>query len=339
MSQLEWLEHELHAWSSFVIVPLFALANAGVPLSPDASRRRGRLARDDRRRRGPRVGQAGGDRRCRLARDPVAPRRPPRGCLVAAHRWGLVRSAGSASRCRCSSPGWRSTTRVSSTRRGSASWPRPCSRPPSVLSCCAAPVGRREHGARTRRGPPARRAYGRGADGDRTRYLLDAIEALYQLSYGPVGLISVRQRCRTLPIASEDGRHRSFDHRSACRDGGREPRCSGPDGPFHVPLFDAHGRVDLVADRGDGLLRLQCKTARLLDGVVVFRTCSNTRNQPLDYRDEVDAFGVYSPTLDRVYLVPVDEVGIRGASLRVEPVRNGQSLRVRWAADYLIGPP
>jgi NhaA family Na+:H+ antiporter len=36
VSQLEWLEHELHGWSSFVIVPLFALANAGVPLSTDA---------------------------------------------------------------------------------------------------------------------------------------------------------------------------------------------------------------------------------------------------------------------------------------------------------------
>ncbi len=36
VSQLEWLEHELHGWSSFAIVPLFALANAGVPLSTDA---------------------------------------------------------------------------------------------------------------------------------------------------------------------------------------------------------------------------------------------------------------------------------------------------------------
>jgi NhaA family Na+:H+ antiporter len=30
VSQLEWLEHELHGWSSLVIVPVFALANAGV---------------------------------------------------------------------------------------------------------------------------------------------------------------------------------------------------------------------------------------------------------------------------------------------------------------------
>ena len=30
VSQLEWLEHQLHGWSSLVIVPVFALANAGV---------------------------------------------------------------------------------------------------------------------------------------------------------------------------------------------------------------------------------------------------------------------------------------------------------------------
>ena len=31
LSPLEFLEHSLHPWSSFVIVPIFALANAGVP--------------------------------------------------------------------------------------------------------------------------------------------------------------------------------------------------------------------------------------------------------------------------------------------------------------------
>jgi NhaA family Na+:H+ antiporter len=36
VSVVEWLEHLLHPWSSFLIVPLFALANAGVPLSSSA---------------------------------------------------------------------------------------------------------------------------------------------------------------------------------------------------------------------------------------------------------------------------------------------------------------
>ena len=36
VSVVEWLEHLLHPWTSFVIVPLFALANAGVPVTADA---------------------------------------------------------------------------------------------------------------------------------------------------------------------------------------------------------------------------------------------------------------------------------------------------------------
>jgi Na+:H+ antiporter, NhaA family len=36
VSVVEWLEHILHPWTSFVIVPLFVLANAGIPLGADA---------------------------------------------------------------------------------------------------------------------------------------------------------------------------------------------------------------------------------------------------------------------------------------------------------------
>jgi NhaA family Na+:H+ antiporter len=36
VSQLEWLESGLHPWSSLVVVPLFALANAGIELDGDA---------------------------------------------------------------------------------------------------------------------------------------------------------------------------------------------------------------------------------------------------------------------------------------------------------------
>lgn len=107
----------------------------------------------------------------------------------------------------------------------------------------------------------------------------------------------------------------------------------------YVPFFAADSRVDLVAERDDGLLRVQSKTARFLGGSVFFRTCSNTANRPVDYRGEVDAFGVYSPDLDRVFLVPVEDVPLRAAYLRVDPPRNGQTAGIRWAADYAVGPP
>lgn len=36
VSVLEWFEHLLHPWSAFVVVPLFALANAGIAVSSDS---------------------------------------------------------------------------------------------------------------------------------------------------------------------------------------------------------------------------------------------------------------------------------------------------------------
>ena len=38
ISVVEWLENRLHPWTSFLIVPLFALANAGISLSEDSVR-------------------------------------------------------------------------------------------------------------------------------------------------------------------------------------------------------------------------------------------------------------------------------------------------------------
>ncbi|HUQ63224.1 MAG TPA: Na+/H+ antiporter NhaA [Acidimicrobiales bacterium] len=38
VSRVEWLEHALHPWTSWIVVPIFALANAGVTLSGTALR-------------------------------------------------------------------------------------------------------------------------------------------------------------------------------------------------------------------------------------------------------------------------------------------------------------
>lgn len=105
-----------------------------------------------------------------------------------------------------------------------------------------------------------------------------------------------------------------------------------------LPLFSPHGRVDMVALRDGVALRVQCKTARLLNGVLCFRTCSNTRNSPRDYVGQVDAFGVYSPDLESTYLVPLEGLGGRGCQLRLGPPANNQVKGVRYARDYEVGP-
>lgn len=67
-------------------------------------------------------------------------------------------------------------------------------------------------------------------------------------------------------------------------------------------------RYDLVIDDAKGFLRVQCKTGRLKNGGVEFRTCStrsNTRSaMARDYVGEIDLFGVYCPENNGVYLVP-----------------------------------
>jgi hypothetical protein len=109
---------------------------------------------------------------------------------------------------------------------------------------------------------------------------------------------------------------------------------------WHVyqPFFVPHSRVDLVANGDGGVHRIQCKTATVRGDALVFRTCSHTGSVRKDYRGQIDLFGVYSPELDQVYLVPVQDTATRICYLRLAPARNGQTRRVRFAADYLVRP-
>jgi PD-(D/E)XK endonuclease len=58
------------------------------------------------------------------------------------------------------------------------------------------------------------------------------------------------------------------------------------------------------------------------------------------YVGEVDFFGVYSPDLERVYLVPIEAVASykREMWLRLEASRNGQVNGTNLAAKFLLVP-
>jgi hypothetical protein len=105
------------------------------------------------------------------------------------------------------------------------------------------------------------------------------------------------------------------------------------------PLSEG-GRYDLVIDLGPKLLRVQCKWASQ-QGEVLTAHCRTSRHTPRGYvrttyaATEVDAIGLYAPSTDRCYLIPIDEVeGLGQVSLRVAATRNNQALGVRWARDY-----
>lgn len=99
-------------------------------------------------------------------------------------------------------------------------------------------------------------------------------------------------------------------------------------------------RYDMAYDEGGKLIRIQCKTARDLgNGSLEFPASSCTAHRGTgrkNYRGEIEFFGVYAPSTQKVYLVPVDDVGINSATLRVEPSKNGQKRNMRWAENYVV---
>jgi hypothetical protein len=108
--------------------------------------------------------------------------------------------------------------------------------------------------------------------------------------------------------------------------------------------FGENTRYDLVLDDGVALARVQCKTGRLRQGAVRFRTSSTYAHHPnpgyvtRDYLGQIDSFAVYCPETAGVYLIPIEDVPLRHqGALRIEPARNGQRQGIRHAAAYKIG--
>ena len=107
-----------------------------------------------------------------------------------------------------------------------------------------------------------------------------------------------------------------------------------------LPFGGAH-RYDMVVEDKNGngnLLKVQCKTGRLKDGVMEFNACSinGFTGSRSDYRGDVDVFVVYCSDNDELYWVPVDRVGKAYGKLRVDKPKNGQSKGITWACDFRL---
>lgn len=98
-------------------------------------------------------------------------------------------------------------------------------------------------------------------------------------------------------------------------------------------------RYDLVVEDIDGqFCRIQCKSGWIENGAVYFDTANHnvtgTKRDWRHYQWQCDYFAVYCAGLERVYLIPVEQVGRTRAHLRIEPAKNNQEKNVRWAQDY-----
>ena len=103
--------------------------------------------------------------------------------------------------------------------------------------------------------------------------------------------------------------------------------------------FGENQRYDLIAEKDDVLYRVQVKTGRLRKGAILFACYSSHAHRGgrlRRYVGEIDLFGVYCADVDSVYLIPMAEISAWQWSLRVEPPRNGQCKKVRWASQYLL---
>ena len=102
--------------------------------------------------------------------------------------------------------------------------------------------------------------------------------------------------------------------------------------------FGTNQRYDLVLDLDGRFVRVQCKTGRLRDGVVRFRSESIRANSHKVFRrpytDEIEMFVVYCPGNERIYAIPIEDVSCGETALRVDPTANNQQKFVRWASQY-----
>lgn len=99
-------------------------------------------------------------------------------------------------------------------------------------------------------------------------------------------------------------------------------------------------RYGLVIDDGKSLARVQVKTGRLNRGVITFKTYSTHTHRNgvacKPYTDEIEFFGVFCPELCTSYLIPITDTAPLSGAIRVDPTRNGQYSRIRWAESYLL---
>ena len=95
---------------------------------------------------------------------------------------------------------------------------------------------------------------------------------------------------------------------------------------------------DLAIDLdGATFIRVQCKTAWPQKGCLMFNPHATDHGRGRQsYVGRADVFGVYFPPEESVYLVPVAAVTRFSGRLRLEPTRNNQKRRIRFAADFEI---
>ncbi|OYR59393.1 hypothetical protein DJ70_00495 [Halorubrum halodurans] len=108
-----------------------------------------------------------------------------------------------------------------------------------------------------------------------------------------------------------------------------------------VPEYD-NEPYDLATEIDGAFHRVQAKTAfeATTNGAVRFRTRSvRTKRSGYEregYEGKVDLFAAYAPTREKVYLIPIEDVGGTRMTIRYAPAGNGNTKRINRHEDYRL---
>jgi hypothetical protein len=97
-------------------------------------------------------------------------------------------------------------------------------------------------------------------------------------------------------------------------------------------------RYDLIVDRDNTLLRIQCKYVESTNGVIKVRCETHDGRSYYRYKQEdLDYIAVYDKITDKCYYISCTYLGKNGRgslSLRVNRTRNGQKKKIYKAKNF-----
>ena len=99
--------------------------------------------------------------------------------------------------------------------------------------------------------------------------------------------------------------------------------------------YGENTRYDLVAERAGRFVKIQVKYCTPKDGTLRVNCQSSNNWSVLPYTaKEIDAIAVYDPIGGSAYFVPVTDMRKGAMKLRIDPTKNGQRAKVRFAKDF-----
>ena len=97
-------------------------------------------------------------------------------------------------------------------------------------------------------------------------------------------------------------------------------------------------RYDLIVDKNNKLLRIQCKYVESINGVIKVRCETHDGRNYYKYKPEdLDYLAVYDKITDKCYYVGCSYLGSKGRgaiNLRISEARNGQKKKILYAKDF-----